>query len=169
MHRVSWYATKRRRPEAHLVLVLLSLCSLAPTVTGCGKVLGPERMPVASVSGVVREGRRPVGGGWIEFIPVDGTIGNQRSARLHADGSYRGKRRCGRQKPRAHRARPHRITGNHPVGRQFRVSDPACDLTRGSRSRRRSICSTRRRDFKHPFPRSPPLCSRAHALKRGKS
>jgi hypothetical protein len=45
-------------------------------------------MPVARVKGTVTEGRRTVGGGWIEFIPVDGTIGKLRSARLNADGSF---------------------------------------------------------------------------------
>jgi hypothetical protein len=45
-------------------------------------------MPVARVKGVVKEGRQAVGGGWIEFIPVDGTIGKLRSARLNADGSF---------------------------------------------------------------------------------
>jgi hypothetical protein len=45
-------------------------------------------MPVATVKGVVTEGRRQVGGGWIEFVPVDGTIGNRRSARLNADGTF---------------------------------------------------------------------------------
>jgi hypothetical protein len=40
------------------------------------------------VEGVVREGRRPVARGWIEFFPVDGTIGKLRSARLRSDGSF---------------------------------------------------------------------------------
>jgi hypothetical protein len=45
-------------------------------------------MPVARVHGRVRQGFRPVSGGWIEFIPVEGTVGNLRSARLHGDGSF---------------------------------------------------------------------------------
>jgi len=69
-------------------LVWMLVLSIAPGVSGCGKVLGPERMPVTALSGVVTEGRRPVAGGWIEFIPVDGTIGKLRSARLNADGSF---------------------------------------------------------------------------------
>ncbi len=40
------------------------------------------------VTGVVRVGDRPVDGGWIEFIPVDGTIGNIRTAPLAPDGSF---------------------------------------------------------------------------------
>jgi hypothetical protein len=55
---------------------------------GCGAVIGPESMPVASVKGVVTEGQRPVGGGWIEFIPVGGTVGKLRSARLAANGTF---------------------------------------------------------------------------------
>ncbi|HKI20908.1 MAG TPA: hypothetical protein VKA15_23655, partial [Isosphaeraceae bacterium] len=46
---------------------------------------------MTTVRGVVTEGRRPVGGGWIEFVPVDGTIGKLRSARLNADGSFEAK------------------------------------------------------------------------------
>ncbi len=72
-------------------LVWMSVLAIAPGVSGCAKVLGPERMPVTALSGVVTEGRRPVGGGWIEFIPVDGTIGKLRSARLNADGSFEAK------------------------------------------------------------------------------
>ncbi len=55
---------------------------------GCSEELGPERMPVTRIKGVVREGSRPVSGGWIEFIPVDGTVGNLCSARLGPDGSF---------------------------------------------------------------------------------
>ncbi len=74
------------KPIAWLVGILA--LSIAPGLSGCGKVRGPERMPVTDVRGVVNEGRRPVGGGWIEFIPVDGTIGKLRSARLNDDGSF---------------------------------------------------------------------------------
>jgi hypothetical protein len=55
---------------------------------GCADTLGPVPRPVARVRGVVREGDRPVAGGWIEFVPVDGTVGNLRSARIGADGSF---------------------------------------------------------------------------------
>src|SRR5947209_4945853 len=55
---------------------------------GCSEELGPVPMPVARVHGVVTEGHRPVAGGWIEFMPVDGTVGNLRSARLEPDGSF---------------------------------------------------------------------------------
>jgi hypothetical protein len=45
-------------------------------------------MPVTRVQGIVTEGRRPISGGWIEFMPVDGTVGNLRSARIRSDGKF---------------------------------------------------------------------------------
>ncbi len=67
-------------------LLFAACLGLAPS--GCSEELGPETMPVADVTGVVTEGGRPVAGGWIEFFPVDGTVGNLRSARIRADGSF---------------------------------------------------------------------------------
>jgi hypothetical protein len=55
---------------------------------GCGDVLGPEHMPVAAVHGKVTQRHKPVTRGWIEFVPVDGTVGKMRSARLDSDGSF---------------------------------------------------------------------------------
>jgi hypothetical protein len=60
----------------------------AVMAAGCGEELGPEPMRTTRVSGVVRVGDRPVGGGWIEFIPADGTVGNMRTAPLASDGSF---------------------------------------------------------------------------------
>jgi len=68
------------RPFA-LAWVALGFC-------GCAEELGPERMPVTRVKGRVTEGGRPVRGGWIEFFPIDGTVGDLRAARLEADGSF---------------------------------------------------------------------------------
>jgi hypothetical protein len=65
-----------------------ALALLALASSGCSEELGPELMPVTRVQGVVKEGRRPVSGGWIEFFPVDGTVGNLRSARLNSDGTF---------------------------------------------------------------------------------
>ena len=69
----------------------LSLIWVSLAAGGCTEELGPENLPVARVSGVVREGDRPVGGGWIEFIPVDETVGNLCSAKLGVDGSFNAK------------------------------------------------------------------------------
>jgi hypothetical protein len=63
----------------------LALVWLAP---GCREELGPVQFPTTRVTGVVREGERPVGGGWVEFLPVDGTVGNLRSAPIRRDGSF---------------------------------------------------------------------------------
>jgi hypothetical protein len=65
---------------------LLIAAALLPA--GCAEELGPVPMPVARVHGVLTEGHRAISGGWIEFIPVDGTVGNLRSARLEPDGSF---------------------------------------------------------------------------------
>lgn len=73
----------------HRRFALLAV-ALAAGVTGCGQPLGPpERFPTTTVTGVVVEAGQPVGGGWIELIPVDGTVGDQRSARLARDGTFR--------------------------------------------------------------------------------
>lgn len=55
---------------------------------GCSEELEPVPMPVARVRGIVRTGDRPLSGGWIEFIPTDGTVGNLRSARVRPDGTF---------------------------------------------------------------------------------
>jgi hypothetical protein len=55
---------------------------------GCHEEVGPEAMRVARVRGIVKQGQRPVSGGWIEFTPVDGTVGKLRSARLQPDGRF---------------------------------------------------------------------------------
>jgi hypothetical protein len=57
-------------------------------LSGCTEELGPERFVTTSVSGSVYEGKKPLKGGWIEFIPAGGTVGNLRSARIQCDGSF---------------------------------------------------------------------------------
>ncbi len=76
--------TDRARLPARVAMLLAT--ALLPV--GCSEELGPVPMPVTRVRGVVTEGPRPVAGGWIEFIPVDGTVGNLRSARVRSDGSF---------------------------------------------------------------------------------
>jgi magnesium transporter len=61
---------------------------LALALVGCSEELGPERFPTATVRGLVTLGNRPVGGGWIEFHPAEGTRGNLRIARIRPDGSF---------------------------------------------------------------------------------
>ena len=57
--------------------------------SGCSEELGPEPMPMAAVSGVVVRSGDPIGRGWVEFLPVDGTVGRLRSARIGPDGRFR--------------------------------------------------------------------------------
>jgi len=64
------------------------LPALVAVLAGCREELGPVNFPTTCVAGVVLEGGRPVGGGWIEFIPVEGTVGNLRSSPISAAGRF---------------------------------------------------------------------------------
>jgi hypothetical protein len=55
---------------------------------GCREELGPLSFPTTRVVGVVRDGGRPIRGGWIEFVPIEATIGNFRSAPIGPDGRF---------------------------------------------------------------------------------
>lgn len=55
---------------------------------GCQEELGPEPMRTARVTGRVHIRNQPVTAGWIEFYPIEGTVGYLRSARLRPDGSF---------------------------------------------------------------------------------
>lgn len=69
----------RRRIAAFSWLVLALL------VAGCRDARGPT----TTLQGVVRVRGAAVGPGWLEFLPIDGTLGDLRSARLQSDGSFR--------------------------------------------------------------------------------
>jgi hypothetical protein len=69
-------------------LLSLALTPLAFGSSGCSEELGPERMIVTRVKGIVRHGQSPVSRGWIEFLPVEGTVGKLHSARIRNDGSF---------------------------------------------------------------------------------
>ncbi len=64
---------------------LLTFCLV---LSGCQEELRPVARPTASVSGRILLGEQPIEAGWVEFLPVDGTVGNLRSARLGPDGSF---------------------------------------------------------------------------------
>jgi hypothetical protein len=52
--------------------------------------VGPEEPArTTRVAGRVSFRRRPVGSGWLQFIPIDGTVGKLRSASLRHDGTFR--------------------------------------------------------------------------------
>jgi len=80
---------QRQPGSAWLYPRLLLLGLLAP---GCSEELGPERFPTTRVAGIVVEGGHPIAGGWIQFIPTDGTVGNIRSARIGRGGSFQADR-----------------------------------------------------------------------------
>jgi hypothetical protein len=65
-------------------------CLAALALGGCQKVFGPEKEkgPTTSITGHLRIAGRPVGRGWVEFMPIDGTIGVLRSAQVQDDGSF---------------------------------------------------------------------------------
>jgi len=65
-----------------------SLALLALLAAGCAEELGPEVMPTAEVRGTVAFRGAPVGTGFLEFAPVDGTVGLVTSARLKPDGTF---------------------------------------------------------------------------------
>ncbi len=79
---------RKARSPRHSLLPIASLLFLA----GCREELGPERFPTTRVNGVVVEGGRALGGGWIEFVPIEATVGRIRSARIQADGSFQADR-----------------------------------------------------------------------------
>jgi hypothetical protein len=74
--------TRDRRSWKSLIL----LAALA--TTGCSEELGPEHWQTTTVKGRVHEDNQPVGGGWIEFVPVDGTVGNFRVGPIKRDGTF---------------------------------------------------------------------------------
>jgi hypothetical protein len=66
----------------------MPLTGLLAVSAGCREELGPVTFPRTRVTGEVREGGQPVAGGWIEFVPVEGTVGNLRSAPLSREGRF---------------------------------------------------------------------------------
>jgi len=74
---------RRRHWPSFLASLALIFCSI-----GCHDVLGPEQMPVATVDGKVTQRGIPITRGWVEFVPIDGTVGRMRSAPLRRDGTF---------------------------------------------------------------------------------
>jgi hypothetical protein len=60
--------------------------------SGCRDVFGPERFRTAPGTGRVLLAGRPVSGGWLEFVPVEGTVGLLRSAEIAPDGTFQADR-----------------------------------------------------------------------------
>jgi hypothetical protein len=77
---------RSRRPRFSIIPVGAACAfALAP---GCREELGPERFPTADVQGVIVSAGNPVPSGWIEFQPIDGAVGDFRSARIEPDGTF---------------------------------------------------------------------------------
>lgn len=57
-------------------------------ITGCAEEWGPVPRTLARVQGRVHLGASPIRGGWVEFSPIDGTVGVLRSAPIGADGRF---------------------------------------------------------------------------------
>lgn len=65
----------------------LALIALAAAM-GCSEEWGPEPIRTTTVRGRITRGTRPVGSGWVEIAPVDGTRGRLRIGPLRPDGSF---------------------------------------------------------------------------------
>jgi hypothetical protein len=75
-----------RRP--HLWFCSIALAAPALCSAGCSRVFGPEQMIVTPVSGRVKYANERIQSGWVEFVPVDSTVGKICSAKIHEDGSF---------------------------------------------------------------------------------
>ena len=75
---MSWQSVR------HLWLAALCLSFCA----GCSEELGSAPMPTTRVTGFIHEGQRPIRSGWVEFLPIDGTVGLTRSAPIRPDGTF---------------------------------------------------------------------------------
>ena len=73
---------------ARLIKRPIWFLSLLTLMNGCADELGPEQFRTTKVTGKVRIGSTPVGGGFIEFLPVGGTVGLMRSGPIHPDGTF---------------------------------------------------------------------------------
>lgn len=67
---------------------LAALAGALALASGCGDAWGPETFPTASARGQVLLDGRPIGGGWLEFAPIEGTVGRLRSAPVDRRGSF---------------------------------------------------------------------------------
>lgn len=73
-------------------LQLIVVAALGAALSGCGEELGPEVIPTTEVSGFVLMSGEPLSKGWVEFQPIDGALGDIRSAPIQPDGGFRADR-----------------------------------------------------------------------------
>jgi hypothetical protein len=70
----------------------LVMIALLFGLAGCAEELMPPPSHTTTVTGRLLLMGRPVGRGWLEFVPIEGTVGVLRSARLQQDGTFRAER-----------------------------------------------------------------------------
>ena len=61
---------------------------IAPALAGCSEETPPVRFATTRVRGFAHSGKQPVVGGWVEFMPIDGTVGNLRVAPIDRAGRF---------------------------------------------------------------------------------
>lgn len=98
-------------------------------LAGCGRMAAPPLRETVDVRGRILAGGSPIGRGWVQLWPIEGTVGNMRTAPLEADGSFR-------------------VT-KVPVGRVLVMVDPAEPPASGDRFRAARIA--RARGFESPI------------------
>ncbi len=81
------HAPRRTRPGTSSTARAAILVAISGLV-GCNHAFGPERMETTTITGRVHAGGRPIGKGWIEFMPAGGTMGRLRSAAIRPDGTF---------------------------------------------------------------------------------
>lgn len=97
--------------------------ALGLAFAGCGRAIGPEAMPTTTLRGRIHLEGRPVVRGWVEIVPVDGTVGRLRSAPIAADGGI-----TAEKIPVGHVAI--RLAGPPPIRTGERGMDRFLDLAR---------------------------------------
>ena len=71
-------------PLSHCAAALVMLAA----AVGCDRPAGPDESRTTRLSGHVRFHGRPVPKGWVEIMPIEGTIGHLRSGRIGPDGGF---------------------------------------------------------------------------------
>lgn len=75
-----------RLPRSGRAFLVVALALLG--AAGCKEMLKDGDPPAVVVQGSIRAGTIPIGGGWIEFWPTEGTVGPLRSSPIAGDGSF---------------------------------------------------------------------------------
>ena len=82
-----WFASPQSADRSAAWVAMLVASVLVPS-SGCGDELGPETFVTTHLRGRIVLGGQPVGGGFIEVHPAQGTTGNFCVGPIRADGSF---------------------------------------------------------------------------------